>query len=409
MRRTPWSHLAVFGTDTSAPCEYTRADISRLFLRPCRPPFDRCHVSFHEAGTFSDFETVRLEFAIDSDWARSFLDYMDHPPDSAETYRGRGVQEPCCHHGRPARRATVKAGNAKGNAGRHYFTCGHPAYSQKCDFFLFEDEMDCVVPFSWIAPDPARPTESDVRGMLAVDDEARMHFWDGVQQCTDAWYALRRRPWATASSIGYLLDNTKVEGLTIKKVFVTDSEHGTTATRHGHEKEGAAIDLVRAYLEANCVDAELRISVVASYGTWVSADGMVAVSPDGVLFVYRQRGTEVDPPHAVLGIECKAPYSSRDVHPSKAKFLYPAEAVSATTRAPCSKVYFAQVQTQMHELGLQGALFVVVSKQLASISLLLYDQEWGDRLHSAAVEWCLGRVVPLMALRNQGKTVTDCF
>ena len=398
--QTPWA--AIFGA--AMPFEYdwdrfVRVVLARRKLRRMRGSA----VEFHPAGTYCDFPTLRVGFDEDSEWRRAFLAYADEPPPREQTYAGLGISVPTCHHGVPARQAVVKPSNAKGNAGRVYFGCGAPVgFMRRCDFFLWADDLDQVEPWRFIAPDPRFPTPRDVAAQVALPDDERLRLWSAVEQGSPEWLHIRRNPWATASSIGHLLEAPKVCGLTLRKVWIADGGRGTSATRHGHLKEDDAVELVRRLLRPR---GRVRFSVQAGYGTWVSASGATAVSPDGVVFVYRQRGTAVELPHCVFGLECKAPYSSRDC--ARDAWVYQPERTHTHVEAapivtpPCSAVYYAQVQTVMRELGLRAMLFVAVTSRAAQVSLIPFNPAFADHLAAVAQDWCK-TLVPLMAARNCG-------
>ena len=394
--RTPWSG-PLFGHDRPMPfMVQDEEECVRMFLRP--PSTIKCTTTLFEKGIESSFATLRVVFDEDAEWRTDFLKYENKPPPPEKTYTGLGITDPVCHHNVTAKKSVTKS-NAKGNMGREYYSCGaNVNFYRRCDFFMWVDDLDQVEPFVFLEPDTTRVTSETVAAAVDdIDDARRLQMWSQLEQGSEEWLVIRRNPWATASSIGYIIDTKKVHGLTIKKVWVADGGHGSAATRHGHAKEPDAVRLIVDMLSAT---EDVKYSVLTGYGTWVSRDGTVAVSPDGVIFVYRHRGTEVDPPHIVVGLECKAPYSSRECAADAS--VYPVAPVNGDVRGRCSAVYYAQVQTLMRELGLMGFVFVAITSRVAEVSYIPFDEPFADNVARAAAEWSLRVIMPLQLLRNTG-------
>lgn len=357
--------------------------------------------------------------APDSEWAREFAREEEEEEKEEEeeerrarTYRGLGIEVPLCHHNRPTRRLVVGERNEKGNAGRAYFSCDAPYFSKRCDFFAFESDLGELEPFAHLAPQPEMDTTQKLYDAICLSDEARLAMWSGLRQGSEEWLRARQNPWASASSAGDLLQPARVHGLTLKKVWVKESSRGSRATRHGHAKEDLVVQFVRrllAHLPPDDEDVRWEASVLSEFGTWVTPDGTLAVSPDGVVFAYRRSGFHVDPPACVFGLECKAPYSLRAREPSlDAVAVYKSERVTldgARVPVPCCPTYYAQMQMLMHALGLPLMLFAAATQRGVQLSVFQYHAAYAEELADVARRWCIDTVIPNMVARNVGFTM----
>lgn len=429
--------LYPFGSEV-APCLWSPEEVVRRVLGVCA---EGLVASGLATGVRRDprpgaaLGSALVLVAQDSQWAREFARDAEvdcaAPEDEEEaaaaqrrarTYRGLGVEVPLCHHNRPARRLVVGERNEKGNAGRAYFSCDAPYFSKRCDFFVFESDLDELEPFAHLEPQPDMNTTQKLYDSICLTDEVRLAMWSGLRQGSEEWLRARQNPWASASSAGDLLQPARVHGLTLKKVWVKESSRGSRATRHGHAKEDLVVQFVRRLLEHLPPDddeeageeeeeggpARWEASVLSDFGTWVTPDGTLAVSPDGVVFAYRRRGCHLDPPACVFGLECKAPYSLRARVPTlDAVAVYKSERVTldgARVPVPCCPTYYAQMQMLMHALGLRFMLFAAATQHGVQLSLFQYHERYAEELADVARKWCIDTVIPNIVARNVGFT-----
>ena len=270
----------------------------------------------------------------------------------------------CFHGQRSVQRIATGRGNPL-NKGRSYNVCDQ---HKVCSFFKWSDDISSVT------VEACQP--QNIADVTLVD---QMEAWDGVEQGSTKWLALRQGR-LTASNFGCVTGTSAFGSQReyIRQVVYKIQQTGKPLS-YGSCNEGAAYSAFQKFVSENCESEHY----LEEKGIWISKKfPFLGSSPDGIFYLVKdvvQQGEifEIVRCFRYL-LEIKTPWKLRHLSAIDGDSFYPLCETPDGRKGCVPPHYYDQIIGNCNLIGLRGCFFLVATPVGYQITYVPNDEKSQD-------------------------------
>ena len=291
---------------------------------------------------------------------------------------------PVCHHLIPTKSAVVRKEGP--NKGKRFYMCTKGRDdSNRCDFFMFDDEFQDMLSNGYTIPEAELPDKPDhivteeefLKDLQLTEEECKQVV--SADQRTDLWYKSRKHR-ITASNYGAAVGLHKYCNRTelVRRMLWSHIFQGNENTAWGTEKEPVACEEYEQYMRT--VKGRPKLYVEETGLHIKPANPWIGVSPDGLVHDVDDDGSDM-----LWLLEIKCPWSLKNRKKGEGDF-YPVvdlpygdkEGAPNGRTGPIPPYYYCQIQGVMGILNLPYADFAVWTPEELQVTRFQFDKRFFD-------------------------------